>query len=151
MPPVSEKGTTLVACQEALEAGVTFMTKLDGMPQEPVANVSTESFFRWLENFKTGAAFQSARGTIRFEISTDDQDEEWFVGVDGGTFSVSRKKGPVDCIVRLSAGLFQRLITGNENLFSAILRNEVTVEGDMRVFTPFRWLLRQHPDSEKQT
>src|SRR5512132_3094249 len=84
---------------------------------------------------------KQASGTMLFELLGGQRMERWRVIVDRGQVSVARGNGPADCVLRADRKLFARMAAGRVNAFAAVLRGEVTVEGDPRLLVLFQRLL----------
>lgn len=84
---------------------------------------------------------KQASGTMLFELLGGERIERWRVIVDKGQVSVARGNGPSDCVLRADRKLFGRMAAGRVNAFAAVLRGEVTVEGDPRLLVLFQRLL----------
>jgi len=80
-------------------------------------------------------------GTMLFELLGGRRIERWRVIVKRGQVSVARGNGPADCVLRADRKLFTRMVAGRVNAFAAVLRGEVTVEGDPRLLVLFQRLL----------
>ena len=80
-------------------------------------------------------------GTMLFELTGGTRTERWRVTVDKGRVAVARGNGPADCAFRADRKLFTRMAAGRVNAFAAVLRGEVTVEGDPRLLVLFQRLL----------
>jgi putative sterol carrier protein len=81
-----------------------------------------------------------ATGTLRFDIVEGRRLEQWFVRIEKGSIDVSRGGAEADCVLRSSRELFARIALGDANLFAALLRGEVTIEGDPRLAVLFHRL-----------
>jgi len=84
---------------------------------------------------------KQASGTMLFELLGGQRIERWRVIVERGQVSVARGNGPADCVLRADRKLFARMAAGRVNAFAAVLRGEVTVEGDPRLLVLFQRLL----------
>jgi putative sterol carrier protein len=84
---------------------------------------------------------KQASGTMLFELLGGQRMERWRVIVERGQVSVARGNGPADCVLRADRKLFARMAAGRVNAFAAVLRGEVTVEGDPRLLVLFQRLL----------
>jgi putative sterol carrier protein len=84
---------------------------------------------------------KQASGTMLFELLGGRRIERWRVIVQRGEVSVASGNGPADCVMRADRKLFARMAAGRVNAFAAVLRGEVTVEGDPRLLVLFQRLL----------
>ena len=91
---------------------------------------ATSGFLAALANAEHESSLGRADGTVRVELERDGKMERWFLGVHQGKVSVSRKRIPYDCTIRTSGELFDRMVRGEANAMSALLRGEVQVDGN---------------------
>jgi putative sterol carrier protein len=84
---------------------------------------------------------KQASGTMLFELLGGQRIERWRVIVERGQVSVARGNGRADCVLRADRKLLARMAAGRMNAFAAVLRGEVTVEGDPRLLVLFQRLL----------
>jgi hypothetical protein len=82
-------------------------------------------------------------GTLRFDLGTGKTTERWLVTIRKGDLAVSRSNGAADSIIRAQKALFERAARGETNLFAAMLRGEVVLEGDYRLMVGVRRLFRE--------
>ena len=92
----------------------------------------TEEFFAWLARHGSQPLLEQANGTIRFDLRNDHGFEHWFVEVRQGKILVSRDHRSADCVIHADEALFDRLVSGEEYIYPAWLRNDLSVEGDLR-------------------
>ena len=88
---------------------------------------------------------EKATGTLRFDLEDGEATIHWFVTIDRGDIAVSHRNVKADCIVRMSRGLFDRLVKGETNLVAAVLRGVMGVEGDLGLVTQFQRLFPGPP------
>jgi predicted lipid carrier protein YhbT len=82
-----------------------------------------------------------SRGTIRLDVESDARTDFWFVTLRNGTARVSRQDRRPDLVIRGHQTFFDRLVRGQAQLYTALLRNEINVEGDLALFSSFERLL----------
>jgi putative sterol carrier protein len=82
-----------------------------------------------------------ASGTMLLELTGAPRTERWRITVDRGEVGVARGPGPADCVLRADRKVFRGLAAGKVNAFAAVLRGEVTIEGDPRLLVLFQRLL----------
>jgi putative sterol carrier protein len=105
----------------------------------------TDEFFDGLHHRGHEPLLQEAVGTIRFDLGTDAGTDRWFVAVRKGDLRVSRDGPEPDCVVRTRRAHFDRFAVGEADIFAAWTRNQVTVEGDLRLASLFRQVLPGPP------
>lgn len=69
------------------------------------------------------------RGTLRIDLVSGDQVEQWFVAMAAGNVSVSRESRPADGVFTTTPECFDRLVRGETPTTAALLRNEATFAG----------------------
>jgi hypothetical protein len=95
----------------------------------------------WLANVK---------GTLRLEVVDGKRTERWFVSVDRGKLSVSRRNAKADCVVRASRALSERLVRGEENALASFLRGSMAIEGNPELLVAFQRLFPGPPRQRKR-
>lgn len=73
-------------------------------------------------------------GTIRLDLVEDRRTEHWYVMVAPGRAEVSRDERPTDAILTMNVPVFDELVTGRTRAIAAVLRNDATFGGDVRLF-----------------
>ena len=76
---------------------------------------------------------RKARGTVTFEIVDGKRTDRHVVAIDKGDISVSRRNVSGDGVIRVSKDVFERVATGRANPIAAVLRNELSAQGDWRL------------------
>jgi len=101
---------------------------------------ATAEFFAALAERGHVPFLYRANGTVCIELSHGRRAEAWRVTVSKGDVSVARGRGPADCVVRGQRALFERLVTGQANAVVALLRGDLTLEGDYNLGVLFQRL-----------
>lgn len=91
---------------------------------------STVEFFQGLGRRGREPLLEKAVGVVRFDLADGKRTDRWFVALDRGDVSVSRRNRAADCIVRAERTLFAAMARGEVNGMAAYLRGELTLEGD---------------------
>jgi hypothetical protein len=107
----------------------------------------TTEFFDSLEHRRHERLLEEAAGTIRFDLAGEHETEHWFLEISHGDLSVSRDARAADLIVHTDRSLFNKIVTGEENMLAAWLRNQVAYEGSSRLSRFFERLLPEPPGS----
>lgn len=105
----------------------------------------TAEFFDGLRQVGPNTLSKAISATIRIDLAHRGGRDCWFLALDGGRIRVSHEDRTADCVVRTEAALFDRLVTGEANLVAALLRNQITVEGDVALNILLRRLLPGPP------
>jgi putative sterol carrier protein len=106
---------------------------------------ATKEFFESIGRKGREPLFGAAIGTVQFELADGTHIERWLVSVNKGDVTVSPKRGKADCTVRVSKKLFEDVARGEVNAMAAILRGELTVEGDSTLLVRFQRLFPSPP------
>lgn len=87
-------------------------------------------------------------GTIRFDLTQGQRTEHWLLEFKCGDLRVARESREADCVMHSGHELFDRIVTGEENITAALLRGAFIAEGDLRLLTGFRKLLPGPPGAQ---
>ncbi|WP_158289878.1 SCP2 sterol-binding domain-containing protein [Micromonospora sp. S4605] len=99
----------------------------------------TAEFFDRLDRRGHEPLFEGACGTLRVDLVHEHGVDRWFVTMTPGDVHVTRADREVDAVLRVNRALFDRFVTGEANIYTAWVRNELTAEGDVRL----PWLLER--------
>jgi putative sterol carrier protein len=100
------------------------------------------AFFEDLSSGGDESLPRSVSGTVRFDLVNGKNTERWLIVIRKGDVAVSRRNAAADTVIRLRRTLFEAMVNGETNLLPAILRGEVTLEGDSRLMIMVRRLFR---------
>jgi putative sterol carrier protein len=106
---------------------------------------ATTEFFEDLSHRGHEPLLEKASGIVRFDLADGEHAERWLVEIDDGDIAVSRKQAKADLVVRTSRALFDKVVTGRENAFAAMLRGAVTGEGEVQLMMMFQRLFPGPP------
>jgi putative sterol carrier protein len=101
------------------------------------------AFFADLERPRYEPVLRNVSGTVRVDLTKGKATERWLVAIRKGDLAVSRRNAAADTVIRMDRRLFEALVAGEANLFSAMLRGEVEIEGDYGLMILLRRLLRR--------
>lgn len=104
-------------------------------------NDPTASFLFGLQAKGFQPLVARARGTIMLELTNRQAEDHWLIRIDEGRVEVANRPGPADVVVRMRRELFVSAVRGRSNLWTAILRSDVVVEGDLHLLVVFQRLL----------
>ena len=72
-----------------------------------------------------------AAATVRFDITRARHTDRWFLGIDKGDLAVSTvDDAQADCVISADRVLFDGIATGAVNAMAALLRGELSFDGD---------------------
>jgi putative sterol carrier protein len=80
------------------------------------------------------------RGSVRFDVESNAHAEHWRVVLDHGAIQVSDDTADADCVIRLDVATLDRLVTGEANPTSALLRGLIGGHGDIDLLLHFQRL-----------
>jgi putative sterol carrier protein len=103
------------------------------------------AFFEALARAGHHPMLESVRATVRFDLTDDGRTERWFLAIDKGDLTVSRRIVRADCVIRAERSVFEGLATGRVNAMAALLRGDLVAEGDPRVLVLLRRLFAAPP------
>src|SRR5262249_54154597 len=107
----------------------------------------TTEFFEGLNHRPPDPLLSRIRGTVRFEIESAEGVETWLLVVSSGSVSATQTDRPGDCTVRTDRGFFGQIAAGQANPFAALLRNRVTVEGELVLYSYLHHLVPGPPSA----
>jgi putative sterol carrier protein len=99
---------------------------------------ATTEFFEDLGQRDFEPLLEKATGRIGVELVNGKKSSRWLVAIDKGKVDVSHKSGATDCTLRTTEELFDALVRGEANTMAAVLRGEITVEGDAELLMLFQ-------------
>lgn len=110
---------------------------------------ATDRFFQTLADRKHEELLEKVSGTLRFDLSHGQETDHWMVTVKDGDVSVSRDDTDADSVVRMPRNLFDQLVIGRVNAFTALLRGEASATGDLVLPVLLQRLLPGPPRGEQ--
>ncbi|TNH30159.1 SCP2 sterol-binding domain-containing protein [Micromonospora orduensis] len=81
---------------------------------------------------------ETTAGTLRLDVRGDGGTEHWYLTVADQHVRVTRSAEEADLVVRADRVVFDRLANGSVHVVAALLRNDITVRGDLRLLTLLR-------------
>jgi putative sterol carrier protein len=111
---------------------------------------ATAEFFGALTERGHEPVLEKAKGTVRFELADGKRTDRWFLAVDKGDFSVSRRNAGADCTFRTDKALFDRIVDGKANVTAAFLRGAVTIDGDIELLVQLQKLFPGPPAKRRR-
>ncbi|SBT39092.1 SCP2 sterol-binding domain-containing protein [Micromonospora narathiwatensis] len=79
-------------------------------------------------------------GTVRLDLHDGGRTEHWYLTIEHQNVEVGRSTADADMVVHADRAVFDRLASGNPRLVAALLRNDINVQGDMRLLLTLRRL-----------
>lgn len=81
---------------------------------------------------------ETTAGTVRLDIREDGYTDHWYLTIDHQHVEVSRSGEEAELVVRADREAFDRLASGQTHLAASLLRNELTLQGDIRLLMMLR-------------
>lgn len=108
----------------------------------------TAAFLLGLERSGFHPLIGQVNGSIMLQLAGPGGVDHWLVVLDKGHVGVANRAGPADAVVRIKRELFASVALGRSNLWAAFLRNDLQVEGELRLLVVFQRLLPSPPPEE---
>jgi putative sterol carrier protein len=105
----------------------------------------SEEFLADLGRRRHEPLLRTAAGTIRIDLDQPRRADRWFVTIERGELTVSRRSRAADCRLRADADLFDKIAAGEANALAALLRGAVVAEGDLELLMLFQRLFPGPP------
>lgn len=105
----------------------------------------TADFFEGLTRRGYERTVRKIIGTVRFELTHDQNVDHWHLSITGGSLRVSRGKFAADAVVYAEKAVFDQVASGETRPLPALLRNDVMVEGKLQMFEMIQRLLPGPP------
>ena len=83
---------------------------------------ATTKFFEGLEARGHEPQLAKVKATLRFDLTNGKQTNRWLVAIDKGDIAVSHKTAKADCVLRADRATFDRIVSGDVNPVTAVLR-----------------------------
>jgi putative sterol carrier protein len=110
---------------------------------------ATDRFFETLADRKHEELLEKVSGRIRFDLSHGKQTDHYLVTVKNGDVEVSNDAADAESVVRMPRNLFEQLVVGRVNAFTALLRGEAAAEGNLELPVLLQRLLPGPPRGEQ--
>ena len=82
---------------------------------------------------------------MRIDLVDGDRTESRIVAIDRGDIAVSKKRSAADGVLRVDRAVFERMAAGELNPIAAVLRGEMSVDGDWRLLVLMQRLFPGSP------
>jgi hypothetical protein len=115
-----------------------------------VTSDSTAEFFAELGGRGHEPLLAKITGSARFDVVGGRRIERWLVTIDEGKIGVSHSNAAADSVLRADKASLDRVVAGELNFMAAVLRGEVTVQGDPRLLVLLQRLFPRPSDRRPQ-
>ncbi|MEU9506098.1 SCP2 sterol-binding domain-containing protein [Micromonospora sp. NPDC048170] len=89
----------------------------------------------------------TTNGTLRLDVREVGSTEHWYLTVVDQHVEVTRSDDDADLVVRADRRVLDRIAAGRIHPATALMRNELTVRGDFRLFMLLRRIFPGPPDA----
>lgn len=90
---------------------------------------------------------ETTAGTLRLDLGDGARTEHWYLTIDHQEVRVARLIDEADLVVRADREVFDRIAAGRLNPAAALLRNDLTAQGDLRLLLALRRIFPGPPDA----
>jgi putative sterol carrier protein len=108
---------------------------------------ASHEFFEQLDDRGYEPLLAKTTGTLCVELVHGEQSDKYYITISKGAVSVSREDADVHCHVCCPMALFEQVVQGEVNAMAAVLRGDMTVDGDPGILLLFQRLLPGPPNS----
>ena len=98
----------------------------------------TTAFFEDLGERGHEPLLRKATGTVRFDFTDGKKTEHWLVTIKKGDVAVSQEHRKADCVLAANRALANGIFSGDVNAMAALLRGELSTEGDPELLVLFQ-------------
>ncbi|NES14869.1 MULTISPECIES: SCP2 sterol-binding domain-containing protein [Micromonospora] len=88
---------------------------------------------------------ENTTGTLRLDVRDGGRTEHWCLIIDRQEVRVSRSYSEAELVVRADREVFDRMAEGHLHPAAALLRNDLTVQGNLRLLLALRRLFPGPP------
>ncbi|MET7968287.1 SCP2 sterol-binding domain-containing protein [Micromonospora sp. NPDC005305] len=88
---------------------------------------------------------ETTGGTIRLDLREGARTEHWYLTIDHQEVRVARLAEEADLVVRADREVFDRVAAGRLHMIAELLRNDFTVQGNLRLLPSLRRLFPGPP------
>ncbi|MGK5444915.1 SCP2 sterol-binding domain-containing protein [Micromonospora sp. URMC 105] len=90
---------------------------------------------------------ETTAGTLRLDLHDGGRTEHWYLTLHDQCLDVARSADEADLVVRADREVFDRLAAGRTHVVAALMRNDLTVQGDIRLLLALRRIFPGPPDA----
>ncbi|MET8838205.1 SCP2 sterol-binding domain-containing protein [Micromonospora sp. NPDC004540] len=90
---------------------------------------------------------ENTAGTLRLDLRDGARTDHWYLTIDHQEVRVDRLAEEADLVVRADREVFDRIAAGRLNPAAALLRNDLTAQGNLRLLLTLRRLFPGPPEA----
>ncbi|MGW3784275.1 SCP2 sterol-binding domain-containing protein [Micromonospora chokoriensis] len=99
---------------------------------------TAEQYLQQLDDGRRPDLPETTVGTLRLDVRSDGCTDHWYLRVADQRVQVTRSADDADLVVRADRWVFDSMVSGELHPGAAMLRNELTMQGDMRLLLVLR-------------
>ncbi|MFI2711383.1 SCP2 sterol-binding domain-containing protein [Micromonospora sp. NPDC018662] len=81
---------------------------------------------------------ETTSGTVRLDLREGGRTEHWYLTIDRQDVRVARSAEEAELVVHADREVFDRIAAGRLHLAAAILRNDITAQGNLKLLMTLR-------------
>ena len=108
---------------------------------------ATSDFFTALSRRGREPLLGNVVGSVRFDLRSGERIDHWLVALTSGEAAVSRLSVDADCVVQAEKAVFDSIACGEANATAALLRGELTAEGNLEPLVVIQRLFPRPPSA----
>ncbi|MBM0276698.1 SCP2 sterol-binding domain-containing protein [Micromonospora tarensis] len=102
--------------------------------------VTAEQYLRELDAGRRPDLPETTAGTVRLDVRGDGCTDHWYLTIADQHVRVARSADDAELVIRAERWVFDRMVNGELHPGAALLRNELAVQGNMRLLMLLRRL-----------
>ncbi|RAO27223.1 hypothetical protein PSN13_06139 [Micromonospora saelicesensis] len=99
---------------------------------------TAEQYLRHLDTGRRPDLPETTAGTLRLDVRDDGSTDHWYLTVADQQVQVTRSADDAELVVRADRPVFDRMASGELHPGAGLLRNELTVQGNMQLLMLLR-------------
>ncbi|MGW5558238.1 SCP2 sterol-binding domain-containing protein [Micromonospora sp. NPDC003944] len=99
---------------------------------------TAEQYLQQLDAGRRPNLPETTAGTLRLDVRDDGSTEHWYLTICDQQVQVARSTDDADLVVRADRWVFDQMVDGRLHPGAALLRNDLTLQGDMRLLMVLR-------------
>ena len=99
---------------------------------------TAEQYLRQLDTGRRPDLPETTAGTLRLDVRDDASTDHWYLTIADQQVRVTRSAGDAELVVRADRAVFDRMACGELHPGAGLLRNELTVQGNMQLLMLLR-------------
>lgn len=99
---------------------------------------TAEQYLQQLDAGRRPDLPETTAGTLRLDVRGDGCTDHWYLTISDQHVQVTRSADDADLVVRVAHWVFDQMVKGELHPGAAMLRNELTMQGDMRLLLVLR-------------